>query len=74
MQWLILGWILYQTKKKKVAAKDHKQNLNMKSGSGESFVSIKFPGWITILWLYKIMFLFLEIYIDILKNKGALCM
>lgn len=46
----------------------------MKSGSGESFISIKFPGWITVLWLYKIMSLFLEIYTDILKNKGALCM
>lgn len=43
MQCLILDWILYQTEKK-VAVKAHKQNLNMESGLGKSFMTIKFPG------------------------------
>lgn len=33
---------------RKKAAKDHKQNSNVKSGPDESFISIKFPGWITV--------------------------
>lgn len=70
MQCLIPDWILYE-EGKKVAIKDHKQNLNMNFGLDKSFIPIKFPGIDYCTVVIKDNVFVHRKYIDVFQDKGV---